>query len=30
MQRDGAFSKPYQVRQVRKAIDRWEAEHGEY
>lgn len=28
LQRDGAFAKPYQVRQAEKAIDRWEAEHG--
>jgi hypothetical protein len=27
LQRDGAFAKPHRVRQVRKAIDRWEAEH---
>lgn len=28
LQRDGSMAKPYQVRQVRKALDRWEAEHG--
>jgi len=28
IQRDGSFAKPYQVRQVKKAIDRWEAENG--
>jgi hypothetical protein len=28
LQRDGSFAKPYQVRQVKKAIDRWEADHG--
>jgi len=28
LQRDGSFAKPYQVRQAKKAIDRWEAEHG--
>jgi hypothetical protein len=28
LQRDGSMAKPYQVRQVKKAIDRWEATHG--
>lgn len=28
LQRDGSSAKPYQVRQAKKAIDRWEAEHG--
>jgi hypothetical protein len=28
LQRDGSMAKPYQVRQVTKAIDRWEAEFG--
>ena len=28
VQRDGSFAKYYQVRQVKKAIDRWEREYG--
>lgn len=28
LQRDGSFAKPYQVHQVKKAIDRWEADYG--
>jgi hypothetical protein len=28
LQSDGAMAKPYQVRQVIKAIDRWETTHG--
>jgi len=27
LQQDGGFAKPYRVRQVRKAINRWESEH---
>jgi hypothetical protein len=27
LQRDGAFAKPYQVKQVTRALDQWEKDH---
>jgi len=29
LQRDGSLAKPYQVKQVKRAVERWEAENEE-